>query len=434
MNTRALATQLITEVLTDGRSLSHSLPEYKIKCQKPEEAAFLQALVFGVIRWYPRLQFISEQLLQKPIKPKEIEIYYLILIGLYQLTDMRIPAHAAISETVETTRVLNKPWAASLVNAVLRSYQRQAETIQAAIPTSDQAYYAHPLWLIQTLKKAWGNEWKSILEQNNTQAPLSLRVNVLKSSRENYLERLKTAAILATPILHTQAGIMLQTPMEVTKLPGFSEGFISVQDGAAQLAAPLLQLAPNQRVLDACAAPGGKTTQILEIEPKLAELVALDLSMERTQLIHENLNRLGLSATVKTGNANQPDTWWDGNLFDRILLDAPCSATGVIRRHPDIKYLRRLSDINQLTELQMQLLNSLWPLLKPGGILLYATCSIFPDENTHLMQSFLSDHSNAKPLSMPAFLASNQPIGQQILPGQNGMDGFYYALIEKGVN
>ncbi len=435
MNTRALATQTIHAVLNDRRSLSQCLPLYKRKCKNADDTAFLQALVFGVIRWYPRLEYIANQLLEKPIKQKDHDVLYLIAVGLYQLSDMHVAKHAAIAETVEAARVLNKPWATGLVNAVLRSYQRKIENTRPILPSQENevAFYAHPQWFIDTLKNDWPNHWQAILTANNSQPPLSLRVNIQKISRENYLVQLEKAGFDAEPIPYTLTGIILKTPRDITTLPGFNTGWFSVQDGAAQLSAGLLALAPNLRVLDACAAPGGKTTHILETEPDIAELIALDITPERTSLITENLSRLGLHATVITANASTPSTWWNGKLFDRILCDAPCSSMGVIRRHPDIKYLKTAEDLITLSQQQLQLLSALWPLLKPGGILVYATCSVFLDENDKCIQKFLDTTQDAHllPVSLGCGLA--KIIGQQILPGQNDMDGFYYARIGKKI-
>ena len=433
MNTRALATQAIYAVLTDGHSLSHCLPLFKKKCRTAEDAAFLQALVFGVIRWYPRLEFIANQLLEKGIKQKDSDLLYLIAAGLYQLTDMHVPEHAALAETVEAASVLNKPWAKGLVNAILRSYQRKAADLKQILQSNEVAYYAHPQWLIDTLKIDWPDQWKNILTANNTLPPLSLRVNLQKKSRESYLSELEKAGFLATAIPYTPSGIVLKTPTDITTLPGFDAGEFSVQDGAAQLSAALLELAPNFRVLDACAAPGGKTTHMLEMEPNLSELIAIDISPERTALISENLTRLQLHATVITANASHPTTWWNGKLFDRILCDAPCSATGVIRRHPDIKYLKTSEDLIKLSQQQTQLLSALWPLLKPGGILVYATCSIFSKENDACVQTFLHATQNAYLLPISVACGLAKTIGQQILPGQNNMDGFYYARIGKRI-
>ncbi len=430
MNTRALATQLIDEVLTKKRSLSQALPHFKNQCKNLQDGAFVQALAFGVIRWYPRLLFIVNRLLKKPIKQKDNVLLYLICVGLYQLIDMRIATHAAISETVKAAKVLNKSWATAFINAVLRAYQRQSQALQKIPIIQEEAYYAHPAWLIEIIKKAWVQEWKTILHNNNLPPPLCLRINLQKETPIHYIKRLETMSLSATQIPHTKAGVILKTPADVTTLPGFKEGLFSVQDPAAQYAAELLQLSAHLRVLDACAAPGGKTAHMLETEPTL-DIVALDISAQRTKLIAENLNRLQLKASILTADLTCVAHWWDGNPFDRILLDAPCSATGVIRRHPDIKYLRKLSDITKLAAQQLNLLKHLWPLLKPSGILLYATCSILPEENSDVIQHFLKQQTDA--VCLPISLENGQPqvVGHQILPGQNEADGFYYARILK---
>jgi 16S rRNA (cytosine967-C5)-methyltransferase len=443
MNTRALASQLVYEVLHNGRSLSQVLPIFKSKCKNSQDGALVQAMAFGVIRWFPRLHFIIHQLLQKPLKSKDSEVLYLIAVGLYQLMDMQIAEHAAVSETVAATKEINKIWAKGLVNAVLRSYQRQAHSLQSSIQNNPEALYAHPQWLIDEIKTCWPNEWKSILEANNQLPPLYLRINLQKTTREAYLDQLLSREIEAESIPFNKAGVLLKSPLDITTLPGFKEGLFSVQDIAAQFAVDLLDLSPSLsslssftssasplRILDACAAPGGKTAHILETEPS-SELIALDISPTRTKLISENLQRLQLTAQVITNDAKNPAAWWDQQLFDRILLDAPCSATGVIRRHPDIKILRKPNDIHQVTEQQDELLKALWPLLRPGGILVYATCSILAEENSKRVEKFLSYQTDAQILSFALPIGIKQSIGYQLLPGQNNTDGFYYARIKK---
>lgn len=436
MNTRLIATQMLKSVLQDKRSLNEVLPEGKSKCKNTQDQSLVQALCFGVLRWYPKLCFISTQLLQRPLKPKDQDLLYLICVGLYQLIEMRIPDHAAISETVEAARLLNKSWATGLVNASLRNYLRQKDKINLALAnTQDPLYleatYAHPLWLINSLQQAWPNDWETILNENNQHPPLSIRVNTQKISRDAYQDLLSKNAIPSRIIPQTLSGLILDHTKEINALPGFEEGYFSVQDGASQLVGPLLQLSPGLRVLDACSAPGGKTTHLLELEPNLRELIAVDIAPERTQRIQENLERLQLKARVITADATKPDTWWDGQLFDRILIDAPCSATGIIRRHPDIKYLRQPMDIQTLNQQQAKLLNVLWTLLKPGGFLVYTTCSILPAENTEIVDAFLSTHSEAKCQTLNLPIGLSQPMGQQLLPGQNQCDGFYYAVIFK---
>jgi 16S rRNA (cytosine967-C5)-methyltransferase len=428
---RVLAAQVLVEILSKQRSLTHVLPLYKPKCRNPQDAAFLQALCYGVLRFFPRLVFIATQLLTTPLKQKDNDILYLMCIGLYQLIELKVPPHAAISETVEAAKILKKPWASGLINAVLRNYLRQSELLLKAVSNHSEAATAHPLWLLEHIKAAWPLEADSIIHENNQLPPLVLRVNQQKISREHYLLQLEKLEMTAKIVPGTTCAILLPTPQEVTHLPGFKEGWFSVQDGAAQLTPSLLNLSPGLRVLDACAAPGGKTTHIIETEPQLAEVVALDISLERTKSIQENLNRLQLSAAVLTHDAMLPATWWDGQLFDRILLDAPCSSSGVIRRHPDIKLLRKVTDITAYAEKQFALMSALWPLLKQNGLLLYATCSIFPEENENVINHFLKEHSDAHPLPIQASWGHSVSVGHQFLPGQNNMDGFYYARIEK---
>lgn len=433
MNTRAIATQVLTEVLLNQQSLTEALPKFKKLCRKPEDAAFVQALCFGFLRAYPRLQFIAKQLMNHPLKPRDADLLFLICLGLYQLIELNTKPHAAISETVEATRQLDKPWASGLVNAILRQYLRQKDTLLSSIAENEEALYQHPEWLIQEIRKAWPLDWENILEANNKQAALVLRVNLQKITRDHYLEVLIKAGINAHAVKELPAGIILETPCEVTKLPGFSEGLVSVQDGSAQWAASLLDLSEGMQVLDACAAPGGKTAHMIELEPKLARLLALDISEERSAKIKENLKRLQLNAEVLTADANQIKTWWDGVLFDRILLDAPCSATGVIRRHPDIKFLRQKNDIPNYTKQQLRLLKNLWSCLKHNGRLLYATCSVLPAENQNVIEQFLNDEPSAFLLPFPCKIewGAALAVGHQFLPGQNGMDGFYYAGIGK---
>jgi len=433
MNTRAIAATVIDRIITQGASLTQSLRDELQSIEDPRDRAFIQALTYGVCRFCPRLDFIASQLLKKPIKQKDRIIHALLLVGLYQLTESRTPAHAAIDETVNAAKQLKRPWATGVINAVLRNYQRDAENLNAATEKNPVAKYAHPQWLIDLLQEAWPNDWESVLTANNEQAPLTLRVNLSKISCDDYVKKLADAEIKATPLPNIPSALMLDTPQDVTELPGFEEGEISVQDGAAQLAATFLELAPGQRILDACAAPGGKTCHILETEPDLAQVIAIDSDAERLELVEDNLARLDLEATCLAENAIQTEKWWDGEGFDRILLDAPCSGTGVIRRHPDIKLLRETDDILVSAQRQRQLLEALWPLLKPGGHLLYATCSILPQENALLLEEFVAAHPEAEEYALPDTWGQSVSIGRQLLPGQDNLDGFYYGRVKKRV-
>ena len=431
---RAQAALILARVLS-GASLSRLL-ESAGNAVKPRDRNLLHELCYGVLRWYYRLDCLAARKLRKPFKARDNDIHGLLLLGIYQLSYMRIPPHAAVAETVGAARILGKPWAAKLLNAVLRGYQREGDAMLAQLASHPAAAAAHPEWLYERLRKDWPEDWPAILEANNARAPMSLRVNRARLTRDAYLEQLAAQGIEADPIIGAEDGVQLRAAMDVNDLPGFAEGRVSVQDGAAQLAAPLLDARDGERVLDACAAPGGKTAHILEAlaaSGQSASVHALDVDGERLEWVAGNLTRLQLAAGLLEGDAAKVETWWDGLAYDRILLDAPCSATGVIRRHPDIKVLRRASDVGALAARQQEILRALWPLLKPGGRLLYATCSVLKAENAEVLEAFTRDHEDA--LVSPLDVEWGRPsgAGRQILPGENGMDGFYYACLEKRV-
>ena len=428
MNPRAVAAKVIRDVVGSGAPLNDALLQNSGSLSNPADQPLVQELSYGVLRWWFRLQEMAGALLQKPLKSKDLDVFCLLLVGLYQLQYTRIPPHAAVSETVAAVRQLNKRWADKLLNAVLRRLLRQTIAEQAF---SEQAENAHPAWLLDKLHSAWPSQWLAVCEANNQRPPMSLRVNRQKTSREEYLGQLLQNGMLATLAESAPLGIVLDQAVNVERLPGFAQGLVSVQDVAAQLAAPLLQVESGQRVLDVCAAPGGKTAHILETAPQLAELLALDIDAQRLQRVGENLERLQLSARVLCGDATDPAAWWDGVGFDRILLDAPCSATGVIRRHPDIKVLRHARDVTRVCVLQQQILEAIWPLLKPGGMLLYATCSVLPEENEAQIAWFVERNHNACYQSIDASWGQQRPFGRQIFPGEHNMDGFYYARITK---
>ena len=374
---------------------------------------------------------MANKLLQKPFKAADADVEALLLVGLYQLLYTRIPAHAAIGETVGCADKLKKPWAKALLNAVLRNAQRESEALLAELERDPVVRTAHPRWLQKSLKAFWPEQWEAICAANNAHPPMILRVNRRHHSRDAYLQLLVEAGIEAQPCTFSQDGIVLAEACDVRNLPGFAEGWISVQDEAAQLAADLLDLAPGQRVLDACCAPGGKTCHILEVEPALAGVVAVDLEAKRLVRVRENLARLGLSAELIAADGRDTATWWDGKPFQRILLDAPCSATGVIRRHPDIKLTRQPDDIAALATLQGELLDAMWPTLEVGGILLYATCSTLPTENTEVIEAFLARTPGARELDIAGQFGIKQPHGRQLLAQEGGHDGFYYAKLIK---
>jgi 16S rRNA (cytosine967-C5)-methyltransferase len=430
MNPRLAAAKALAAVLNGKASLNSSLPTQMDKVED-RDRGFTQDLAFGTARWQPRLSALAAKLLQKPFKAADADVEALLLVGLYQLLYTRVPAHAAIGETVGCADKLKKPWAKALLNAVLRRAQRESEALLAELEHDPVVRTAHPRWLQKSLKAFWPEQWEAICAANNAHPPMILRVNRRHHSRDAYLGLLAQAGIAATPCIYSQDGIILEAAADVRSLPGFAEGWISVQDEAAQLAADLLDLAPGQRVLDACCAPGGKTCHILEAEPKLAGVVAVDLEAKRLVRVRENLARLGLSAELIAADGRETATWWDGKPFQRILLDAPCSATGVIRRHPDIKLTRQPDDIAALAVLQGELLDALWITLEVGGILLYATCSTLPTENTEVIEAFLARTPGARELDLATTAGIKQPHGRQLLAQEGGHDGFYYAKLIK---
>lgn len=423
MNLRLIAAEVIDEV-TDGRSLDHVLPLYLEPIKDARDRAFVQAMCYGICRSYTKLDVMLSSFLEKPMKAKDSDVHALMMVGLYQLSEMRVPAHAAVSETVEAAKSLKKNWARGLVNAVLRAYLRHPDL---DFSEDLEARYAHPYWWIDAYRKAWPNDYEVILEANNMHPPMVLRAR----DREKSLAALTSAGIAASALNETQNGIVLNEPSAVEGLPGFLEGELSVQDGAAQLAADLLPLKPGMRVLDACAAPGGKLTHLLDREPALKEVVAIDKDRARLALIHDNLKRHQQTATVIAADVKATQQWWDKTPFDCILLDAPCSASGVIRRHPDIKLLRQPEDIKVLAREQAAILKALWPTLAKGGTLLYVTCSVFPDENDAVISAFLAAHPDAQQETLAVQWGVATKHGRQVLTGQHDMDGFYYARLRK---
>ncbi|WP_020409174.1 16S rRNA (cytosine(967)-C(5))-methyltransferase RsmB [Hahella ganghwensis] len=433
-SSRGIAAGILKSVIDDGKSLT-PLMEHWLEAIPENEKAFVTALCYGAVRWYIRLNGCLGQLMDKPLKPKDRDVHMLLICGMYQLGYMQKPTHAVINETVNACQDFNKNWATKLVNGVLRNFQRKQKELEEWAELRNTTRFAFPGWLVKTLTQAYPNQVEELLDSLNQQAPMTLRVNPLQQSREEYADLLKENGLESLTTELAPYGLTLTHPCDVQDLPGFFEpGRCSVQDEAAQLAATFLNLAPGQRVLDACSAPGGKTTAILEQCPKVKEVVAVDIEAERQQRTHDSLGRLGLKANVIVADTGTLSDWWDEQPFDRILLDAPCSATGVIRRHPDIKHLRRREDITHLSEIQYSLLNTLWKTLAPGGQILYATCSILPQENTHIIERFIRETPNARhiPLELRGF--HDTPTGHiQLLPKAGGHDGFFYSLLEKAI-
>ncbi|HEP1898876.1 TPA: 16S rRNA (cytosine(967)-C(5))-methyltransferase RsmB [Kluyvera cryocrescens] len=424
LNLRSMAAQAVEQVVEKGQSLSNVLPAMQQKVGDKDKA-LLQELCFGVLRSLSQLEWMIKQLMERPMTGKQRTVHYLIMVGLYQLLHTRIPAHAALAETVEGAVVIKRPQLKGLINGVLRQFQRRQEELLAEFSQSELRFL-HPSWLVKRIQNAYPQQWESILEANNQRPPMWLRVNRNHHTRDSWLALLAEAGL--TGLAHTDYpdAVRLETPTSVLALPGFEQGWVTVQDASAQGCVRYLQPQNGEQILDLCCAPGGKTTHILEVAPE-ANVMAVDVDEKRLSRVYDNLKRLGMKATVKQGDGRYPQQWCGEQQFDRILLDAPCSAAGVIRRHPDIKWLRRDRDIAELAQLQSEILDATWAHLKPGGTLVYATCSILPEENQQQIAAFLARTPNAV-LSETG--TAEQP-GLQNLPGAEEGDGFFYAKLIK---
>lgn len=427
---RASAASAVDAVVSHGRSLDAALMDVEQRVPA-NDRPLLKMLCYGVLRFHWQLREELGVLLDRPLKRRDSIIESLLAIGIYQLRDTRVPDHAAVSMTVEAARLLRRPKFAGLINAVLRNYTRQ--NISAREPQSDAARFNHPGWMIRAIRKDWPQQWQQILKSNNERAPMWLRVNRRHKTPQQYLDDGQLDGDLLAGF---DQAVRLHTAMPVDELPGFHEGIVSVQDGAAQIPAPWLLASGGVAVLDACAAPGGKTGHLLELLGESGRLTAIDSDPERLAGIADNLSRLGLDATVKLADASKVGGWEKDQVFDRILLDAPCSATGVIRRHPDIKLNRRRTDIAGLAARQAEMLRALWTILNPGGRLLYVTCSVLSAENDQVIGDFLADTPDSREERL---LQNNnirdvmieKPSGYQVLPGTVGLDGFYFACLRK---
>ncbi|MGE4447438.1 MAG: 16S rRNA (cytosine(967)-C(5))-methyltransferase RsmB [Azospira sp.] len=400
-----------------GRSLTEVLAQ-QAKGELGPTRAQAQDLAYGALRRYGWGEAVLAALLQKPLP--EPQLQSLLLCALYRLESRPEQSHTVVDQAVAAAATLAKGNFRGVINGVLRSYLRQRPELLARAAGKPSGAWWHPDWWLSHLRRAYPRGWEAIATAGNGQPPMTLRVNLARGSREEYQARLEAAGIAAAPL--GSAALLLQKPVPVDALPGFFDGFASVQDWGAQRAAELLDARAGQRVLDACAAPGGKTAHILERAG--VDLLALDVDGLRCRRVEENLSRLGLRAVVRAADARCPDDWWDGRPFDRILADVPCSASGVVRRHPDSKWLRRETDIAQFARVQRQILEVLWPTLAVGGRLLYATCSVFPEENSQQVSAFLARHGDARRIGIDG------ADELQLLPGSEH-DGFYYALLEK---
>ncbi|MCO6524002.1 MAG: 16S rRNA (cytosine(967)-C(5))-methyltransferase RsmB [Candidatus Schmidhempelia sp.] len=418
INLRAVAAKAIYEVLEQGRSLSSVLPLLQTSLNDRDKALTAE-ICFGILRTLPEQEFMIQQLMDKVMTGKNRIVHYLLMVGIYQLVYTRVPSHAAVAETVNAVGSISKRHFKGLINAILREFQRQQVLLKQKFQQQGNTTL-HPTWLIKRWQQHYPDNWQTIIAANNQKPPMWLRVNQRYHSTTEYLQKLIENNIEATSSQKITGAIRLIKPVPVNELPGFDKGWVTVQDLSAQYAATLLEPKAHETILDLCAAPGGKTTHILEIAPQ-ANVWAVDIDDGRLKRLNDNLIRLNLSATVKVGDGRYPELWCQDTLFDRILLDAPCSATGVIRRHPDIKWLRRNSDIDELALLQQQILFAIWPYLKPGGTLVYSTCSILAEENNLQIKGFLNKVNNAK-------LERNMI---QLLPDEKGGDGFFYAVLKK---
>ena len=416
---RELAADLVNEVLLDGRSLTAALDAAR-PGSDPRQLADAQDLSYGVMRHLGRLRFFLRRLTGRPVSPAELAGP--LLVALYELSERDTPAYAAVNEAVELVG-RRYPRARGFVNGVLRNFPRQRSQLEVAVAGDAEATWNFPEWWIGKLRQLYPDSWQAQLSTMNGHPPMTLRVNRRRIASLEQYQALLDAAGLAWRQTGEWA-LTLEHPIRVTDLPGFADGLVSVQDLGAQYAAALLQCGDGMRVLDACAAPGGKTAHLLEGHD--LDLLALDQDGARSMRVEEGLRRLGLNAAVATADAGMPARWWDSRPFDRILLDAPCTGSGVARRHPDGKWLKRCEDVNELASQQARLLDAVWPLLRQGGKLLYATCSLFPEENGRQVEAFLAGHSDAglEPISLPG--ASNG----QLLPDSDH-DGFFYARILK---
>ena len=427
-NPRTIAALAILHVVFRGRQLNRVL-EHALDQANSENRGIITEVTYGVVRWFWLLEHELNQLLARPVRRKDQDVLCLLCVGLYQLKFLRIPQYACVSETVDATADLGKPWARGLVNAVLRKYLSSEDQLKSN-SLADDCRYSHPQWIVDLIKQEWPEYWEEILHANNCRPKMTLRLNVNKTGVSEYLDLLKDNHILASVDQTSPVALQLEKRIGVENLPGFNKGVVSVQSSASQLAALSMELAPGQRVLDACSAPGGKLVHMLEIEPELEEIVAIDIDQARTAEIVDNLSRVQNDAQVITADAAHPDEWWDGKPFDRILVDAPCSALGVVSKHPDIKHHRKPADIDRVVEQQRHLLEGLLPLLNRNGKLLYTTCSILARENDDQIEAVLRNHPNFSIDQLPPSLGHQTRFGRQRLQDNAGGDGFYYARLK----
>jgi 16S rRNA (cytosine967-C5)-methyltransferase len=426
---RAIAAQALQRIAA-GHSLRAEFATSSTKLHDSRDRALLSALLHAGARWWLRYDAALDRLLERPLRKREPRLHALLVLGLVQLEVLRLPEYAAVAATVDAVRAIGKPQFSGMANAVLRRWLRERLALGAALDADAATRTAHPAWLLAAIAADWPDVADAVIAANNAEAPLWLRVNRRRVTRDSLLQQFVAAGIEVQAPEALADALLLGQSRDVTALPGYDAGLFSVQDGAAQFTADLLDLQDGQCVLDACAAPGGKSAQILERAD--VDLLALDRDAQRLPRLRANLDRLGLRADVRAGDALLPKDWWNGQAFDRILLDAPCSATGIIRRQPDIKLHRRVDDIAALARTQTRLLDAMWLMLAPGGRMVYATCSILDAENAAQVEGFLARHADAGSLAIaPPGWRATRASGAQNLPGEAGMDGFFYAVLEK---
>ena len=428
-DTRALAAKGLAEVALRGASLRDVMERNAPRLADPRDRALLMALLSEGARWWLRFDAAIDGLLEKSLRHKDPAIHALLVLGLVQLEILELQDYAAVAATVEAVRALQRPQLAGLANAVLRRWQRERETLIAQLDAKPQTRHAHPAWLAAALQRDWPELAETVMAADNREPPLMLRVNRQRSQRQALIDLLQGAGQLVTAHSWLSDALVLPHSTDVTRLPGFEDGLFAVQDGAAQAAADLADLKDGLRVLDACAAPGGKACHLLERAD--IDLTALEFDAKRAERIRQNLMRLRLNAKVVIGDAGATAGWWKGQLFDRILIDAPCSATGVLRRRPDVRLHRRESDIAAMREQQRRILSALWPLLAPGGRLVYITCSVLRAENEAIVGELLAAQPDAQAMAFTLPEGHAAAVGWQILPGDGDLDGMYYAVLQK---
>lgn len=427
MNSLTAAVEVLHPVIYKGARLDHGLARIADGPGKP----LVQQLCYGVLRCHHYLEEILQLLIQKPLPAKHKDIKLLLMLGVFQIRELNVPDHAAVNQTVSAADLFKKSWAKGLINATLRNYIRNRPKLESNL--GPEGRFSHPAWLIEEFEQHYGAEFEAILAANNTKAPMTLRVNLSKTSRADYIQLLEQENMPAECCAYAETGVVLSQAVTVNRLPMFKEGWVSVQDESSQLVIPLLELASGQKVLDACAAPGGKTCHILESCNNLAQVVAVEMDSRRTVKLESNLNRLGLNCDLLIEDLRNLDFQRLGGetQFDRILLDAPCSATGTIRRHPDIKIRRKKIDIDRFSSQQLELLHIVWEALAPGGILVYTTCSILPQENEQVIHSFLQSVADAEIQLIPGDWGLDRKCGKILLPTVGGHDGFFYSKLRK---